>query len=45
MAPVLDEQSRRRYAAMEALSLGHGGVSALSRISGLGSLDDQSRYC
>ena len=35
MAPVLDEQSRRRYAAMEALSLGHGGVSALSRISGL----------
>jgi hypothetical protein len=35
MAPVLDEQSRRRYAAMEALSLGHGGVSAMSRISGL----------
>ncbi len=35
MAPVLDEQSRRRFAAMEALSLGHGGVSAMSRISGL----------
>jgi len=35
MAPVLDEQSRRRYAAMEALSLGHGGVSAMSQISGL----------
>ena len=35
MAPVLDEQSRRRFAAMEALSLGHGGVSAISRISGL----------
>jgi hypothetical protein len=35
MAPVLHEQSRRRYAAMEALSLGHGGVSAMSRISGL----------
>ena len=35
MAPVLDEQSRRRYAAMEAVSLGHGRVSAMSRISGL----------
>jgi len=35
MAPVLDEQSRRRYAAMEALSMGHGGVSAMSRITGL----------
>ncbi len=35
MAPVLDEQSWRRYAAMEALSLGHGGVSAMSRITGL----------
>ena len=35
MAPVLNEQSRRRFAAMEALILGHGGVSAMSRISGL----------
>jgi len=35
MAPVLDEQSRRRYAAMEALSMGHGGVTALSRVTGL----------
>jgi len=35
MFPVLDEQSRRRYAAMEAVSMGHGGVSAMSRISGL----------
>jgi hypothetical protein len=35
MAPVLDEQSRRRDAAMEALSMGHGGVSAMSRITGL----------
>jgi hypothetical protein len=34
-AGAIDEQSRRRYAAMEALSLGHGGVSAMSRISGL----------
>jgi hypothetical protein len=40
MAPVLDEQSRRRYAAMEAVSLGHGGVSAMSWISGFGPLDD-----
>jgi hypothetical protein len=24
MAPVLDERSRRRFAAVEALSLGHG---------------------
>src|SRR5260370_10832156 len=35
MAPVLNEQSLRRYVAMEARSLGHGGVSAMSRISGL----------
>jgi len=35
MAPVLDEQSRRRFVAMEALSMGHGGVSAMSRVSGL----------
>jgi hypothetical protein len=35
MAPVLDEQSRRRFVALEARRLGHGGVSAMSRISGL----------
>ena len=35
MAPVLNEQSLRRYVALEAQALGHGGVSALSRISGL----------
>ena len=35
MAPVLDEQSRRRYVAMEARSMGHGGVSAMAEISGL----------
>jgi hypothetical protein len=34
MAPVLNEQSLRRFVAMEARSLGHGGVSAMSRISG-----------
>jgi len=35
MAPALDEQSRRRFAASEALALGHGGVSLLARITGL----------
>ena len=35
MAPVLDEQSRRRFAALEARALGHGGVSLMSEISGL----------
>jgi transposase len=35
MAPVLDEQSRRRFAAMEAQSLGRGGVSLIARITGL----------
>ena len=35
MEAVLDEQSRRRFAATEAKALGHGGVSAMSRITGL----------
>jgi transposase len=35
MKPVLNEQGVRRFAAMEALSLGHGGVCAMSRITGL----------
>jgi hypothetical protein len=35
MAPVLNEQSRRRYVALEAQALGRGGVSAMARISGL----------
>src|ERR1700758_4368898 len=35
MAPVLDEQGRRRFAAMEAQALGHGGVSLMSKITGL----------
>src|SRR6201984_3261407 len=34
MAPVLDEQGRRRFAAMEAQALGHGGVSLMSKITG-----------
>jgi len=35
MAPVLDEQSRRRFVALEAQALGHGGVRLMERISGL----------
>ncbi len=35
MAPVLNEQSRRRFVALEARGLGRGGVCLMSRISGL----------
>lgn len=35
MVPVLNEQSRRRFAALEAQALGRGGVSLMGRISGL----------
>jgi hypothetical protein len=35
MAPVLDEQARRRFAAMGAQALGHGGVSLMPKITGL----------
>ncbi len=35
MAPVLNEQSRRRFVALEARALGHGGVSLMAQISGL----------
>jgi hypothetical protein len=35
MVPVLNEQSRRRFVALEAQALGHGGVSLMSQISGL----------
>ena len=33
--PVLDERGRRRFAAADARSAGWGGVSALSRITGM----------
>src|SRR5258705_6763213 len=33
MTPVLNEQSRRRFVALEARALGRGGVSAMARIS------------
>jgi hypothetical protein len=35
MAPVLNEQSRRRFVALEARAMGHGGVSLMARITGL----------
>ena len=35
IAPVLNEQSRRRFAALEAQALGRGGVSVMARITGL----------
>jgi hypothetical protein len=35
MSPVLNEQSRRRFVALEARALGRGGVSLMARISGL----------
>ena len=35
MAPVLNEQSRRRFVALEARALGRGGVSLMAQISGL----------
>ena len=35
MVPVLNEQSRRRFVALEARALGRGGVSMMARLSGL----------
>jgi hypothetical protein len=35
LAPVLDERGRRRFAAAEASSAGHGGVSAVTRATGI----------
>ena len=35
IAPVLNEQSRRRFVALEAQRLGRGGVSFMARITGL----------
>jgi transposase len=33
--PLLDERSRRRYAAAEALAAGRGGVAAVSEVTGV----------
>src|SRR6195256_7000670 len=35
MAPLLDERSRRRWAASEARMIGHGGVSGVAEATGL----------
>jgi hypothetical protein len=35
IAPVLNEQCRRRFVALEAQRLGRGGVSAMARITDL----------
>ena len=35
IAPVLNEQSRRRFVALEAQRLGRGGVSIMARITRL----------
>src|SRR6516165_8339927 len=35
MAPVLNEQSRRRFVAVEAQALGRGGGTLMARSSGL----------
>src|SRR3972149_11285781 len=35
LEPVLDERARRRFAAAEAQAAGHGGVSAVARITGI----------
>jgi DNA-binding phage protein len=35
LAPVLDEQGRRRFAAAEAMTAGPGGVSAVMRATGI----------
>ncbi|MDR2246813.1 MAG: ISAzo13 family transposase, partial [Treponema sp.] len=35
MMPLLDERQRRLYLANEAISYGRGGISLVSRISGM----------
>src|SRR3954469_20532385 len=35
LGPVLDERSRRQWAASEAMELGYGGVSAVAAATGL----------
>jgi len=35
LVPVLDEQARRRFAAAEARALGHGGVTMVSKVTGI----------
>jgi transposase len=35
LAPVLDEQARRRFAAAEARALGRGGVTLVAKVTGI----------
>ena len=35
LVPVLDEQAKRRFAAAEARALGHGGVTMVSKVTGI----------
>ena len=35
LAPILDERTRRLWAASEAISAGYGGVSRVSRVTGI----------
>ncbi len=35
LAPELDERARRRWAASEAVELGHGGIKAVAQASGI----------
>jgi transposase len=35
LQPVLDERARRLWAGTEALALGHGGIAAVARVTGL----------
>ena len=35
LSPVLDERGRRRFAAAEASTYGHGGVSVVARLTGM----------
>ena len=35
LAPMMNENLRRRWAACEALALGRGGVSAVSKATGI----------
>ena len=37
LASELDERGRRRWAASEALELGHGGIKVVAQATGLGS--------
>src|SRR5579863_9891409 len=35
LLPVLDERGRRRFAAAEVVAAGHGGLSAVAKITGI----------